>query len=74
MYIPVLMVHLKHTVHTVHSLISIGPKRLSFAKPNQEIKHQPYKQQPHPNLFPTFAIESLQEGMYSSYLVFVWKN
>ena len=71
MYIQVLMVHFKHTVH---SLISIGPKRLSFAKPNQEIKHQPYKQQPHPNLFPTFAIESLQEGMYSSYLVVVWKN
>ena len=71
MYIQVLMVHFKHTVH---SLISIGPKCLSFAKPNQEIKHQPYKQQPHPNLFPTFAIESLQEGMYSSYLVVVWKN
>ena len=71
MYIPVLMVHFKHTVH---SLNRIGPKRLSFAKPNQEIKHQPYKQQPHPNLFPTFAIESLQEGMYSSYLVVVWKN
>ena len=70
MYIQVLMVHFKHTVH---SLISNGPKHLSFAKPNQEIKHQPYKQQPHPNLFPTFAIESLQEGMYSSYLVFVWK-